>query len=86
MKQRNHRKVLVGIVTSDKAKLTATVRVETKVKHPVYHKLVIKHKNYHAHNAGDAPAKVNDQVEISETRPLSATKRWRISRIIARAK
>ncbi len=74
MEQRNHRKVFVGVVTSDKAKLTATVRVETKVKHPIYKKLVIKHKNYHAHNAGDEPAKVNDRVEITETRPLSATK------------
>lgn len=86
MERINRRKVLFGTVVSDKMKLTATVQVELKSKHPLYQKLVIKHKRYHAHNDGQNPAKVGDRVEITETRPLSATKRWRISSIIERAK
>ncbi|WP_027124212.1 30S ribosomal protein S17 [Mycoplasmoides pirum] len=84
--ERNRRKTLIGKVVSDKMKLTATVEVELKTKHPLYHKLVIKHKRYHAHNDLAEPAKVGDRVEIMETRPLSATKRWRISNIVERAK
>ncbi|WP_033160183.1 30S ribosomal protein S17 [Mycoplasmoides alvi] len=84
--ERNRRKVLVGKVVSDKMKLTATVEVELKTKHPLYHKLVIKHKRYHAHNDLKEPARNGDRVEITETRPLSATKRWRVSSIIERAK
>ncbi len=83
---RNRRKTLVGRVVSDKTKLTATVEVELNTKHPLYHKPVIRHKRYHAHNDLEQPAKVGDRVEITETRPLSATKRWRISRVIERAK
>ena len=73
--ERNRRKVLVGKVVSDKTKLTATVEVEIKAKHPLYHKLVIRHKRYHAHNDLKEPARNGDRVEITETRPLSATKR-----------
>jgi len=71
--ERSRRKVLEGLVVSDKMQKTVAVSVETKSKHPIYRKLVISHKKYHAHNDND-DAKVGDLVEITETRPLSATK------------
>jgi len=71
--ERSRRKVLEGLVVSDKMQKTVVVSVETKSKHPIYRKLVISHKKYHAHNDND-DAKVGDLVEITETRPLSATK------------
>ncbi|AJQ45606.1 30S ribosomal protein S17 [Ureaplasma diversum] len=83
--ERARRKVLEGLVTSDKMQKTVVVTVETKNKHPLYRKLVITHKKYHAHNEND-DAKLGDRVEITETRPLSATKNWRVSRIIERAR
>lgn len=71
--ERARRKVLEGLVTSDKMQKTVVVTVETKNKHPLYRKLVITHKKYHAHNENDV-AKLGDKVKITETRPLSATK------------
>lgn len=70
---RNRRKVLVGVVASDKMQKTITVNVERKSKHPLYKKLVITHKKYHAHDEKEE-AKVGDKVEIVECRPLSKTK------------
>ncbi len=81
----NRRKVLVGIVTSTKMEKTITVNVETKTKHPLYKKLVIKHKKYHAHDEKQE-ANLGDKVEIIETRPLSKTKNFRLNRIIEKAK
>ncbi|MGL4950687.1 MAG: 30S ribosomal protein S17 [Mycoplasma sp.] len=81
----NRRKLLVGVVTSVKMQKTITVDVETKSKHPLYKKLVIKHKKYHAHDETEE-AKVGDKVEIIETRPLSKTKCFRLNRIIEKAK
>ncbi|AAF30649.1 30S ribosomal protein S17 [Ureaplasma parvum] len=83
--ERSRRKVLEGLVVSDKMQKTVVVSVETKSKHPIYRKLVISHKKYHAHNDND-DAKVGDLVEITETRPLSATKNWRVSKILERAR
>lgn len=71
---RNSKKVLMGIVVSNKMAKTIVVNVETKTKHPLYKKLVITHKKYHAHDEKNE-CKVGDFVEIIETRPLSATKR-----------
>ena len=85
MENRNRRKVLVGIVASDKMQKTITVDVERKSKHPLYKKLVITHKKYHAHDEKEE-AKIGDRVEIVECRPLSKTKTWRLSRIIEKAK
>lgn len=82
---RNRRKVLVGIVTSDKMQKTITVHVERKSKHPLYKKLVITNKKYHAHDEKEE-AKVGDKVEIVECRPLSKTKTWRLSKIVEKAK
>lgn len=73
MLNRNRRKVLIGIVTSDKMQKTITVNVERKSKHPLYKKLVITHKKYHAHDEKEE-AKIGDKVEIVECRPLSKTK------------
>ncbi|MCF0217527.1 MAG: 30S ribosomal protein S17 [Malacoplasma sp.] len=81
----NRKKVLQGIVVSDKMQKTITVKVETKSKHPLYKKLVITHKKYHAADEKEE-CNVGDFVEIIETRPLSATKRWRLNKIIQKAK
>ena len=83
--ERNRRKVLQGIVVSDKMQKTIVVNVETKTKHPLYNKLVITHKKYHAHDEKEE-CKIGDFVEIIETRPLSALKRWRLNSIIEKAK
>lgn len=85
IQQRNSKKVLMGIVVSDKMAKTVVVNVETKAKHSLYKKLVITHKKYHAHDEKNE-CKVGDFVEIIETRPLSATKRWRLNRIVEKAK
>lgn len=81
----NRRKVLQGVVVSDKMQKTITVQVERKAKHPLYKKLVITHKKYHAHDEKEE-CKIGDFVEIMETRPLSATKRWRLNKILQKAK
>lgn len=83
--ERNRRKVLSGIVVSDKMQKTVVVKVETKSKHPLYKKLVITHKKYHAHDEEES-AGIGDKVEIVETRPLSAKKTWRVNKIIEKAK
>ena len=78
------RRTLVGRVVSDKMNKTVTVLVERKVKHPLYGKIVGRSKKYHAH-VGDNGLKVGDMVEISETRPISKTKAWAVTRRIAEA-
>lgn len=83
--QRNSKKVLMGVVVSNKMEKTIVVNVETKNKHPLFKKLVITHKKYHAHDEKNE-CKIGDFVEIIETRPLSATKRWRLNRIVEKAK
>lgn len=83
--ERKTRKTLRGLVVSDKNDKTIVVNVERKSKHPLYKKLVIFHKKYHAHDEKNE-AHIGDRVEISETRPLSATKRWRLTKIIEKAK
>lgn len=83
--ERNSRKTLIGVVVSDKMQKTIVVNVETKNKHPLYKKLVITHKKYHAHDEKEE-CKIGDIVEIIETRPLSALKRWRLNSIIEKAK
>ena len=83
--ERNSRKFLVGIVTSTKMQKTITVKVETKFKHPLYRKLVIHTKKYHVHGENQS-ANLGDKVEIMETRPISKTVNWTISKVIERAK
>ena len=74
---RGGRKVRKGVVVSKMGIKSVVVEVTYREVHPVYGKVVIRSKKYHAHDEADT-AKVGDQVVIMETRPLSATKRWRI--------
>ncbi len=74
---RNRRKVRVGVVTSDKMDKTVTVSVERRFAHPLYGKGVKRATRYHAHDENNE-YKVGDTVRITETRPLSKTKRWRV--------
>ena len=74
---RGSRKVRTGTVTSKMGAKSVVVKVEYRELHPVYGKVIIRSKKYHAHDEADT-AKVGDNVVIMETRPLSATKRWRV--------
>lgn len=76
-------RTLVGKATSVKMDKTVTVLVERKVKHPIG-KVVVKSKKYHAHDENNE-VKIGDTVEIQETKPISRTKSWKVSRIIERA-
>jgi small subunit ribosomal protein S17 len=78
------KRTLIGRVVSDKMEKTVTVLVERKVKHPMYGKVMVRSKKYHAHNDGDS-AKAGDLVEIVETRPASRTKSWAVSNILQKA-
>ena len=74
---RGARKLRKGVVVSKSGAKTVKVAVSYRERHPVYGKIITRTKNYHAHDETDT-AKVGDAVTIVETRPLSATKRWRI--------
>ncbi|MBP0727065.1 30S ribosomal protein S17 [Bacillus sp. RG28] len=84
MSERNQRKVYTGRVVSDKMDKTITVVVETYKKHKLYGKRVRYSKKYKAHDELNQ-AKVGDIVKIMETRPLSATKRFRLIEIVEEA-
>ena len=75
--KRGARKVRKGVVVSKMGVKSVVVEVTYREQHPVYGKVIIRRKKYHAHDEADT-AKVGDAVTIMETRPLSATKRWRI--------
>ena len=83
--ERNRRKVRQGVVFSDKMEKTITVVVENRKRHPVYSKILTTTKKLKAHDEKNE-AKEGDVVEIMETRPLSATKRWRLVRIVEKKK
>ena len=85
MKARNLRKERVGVVLSNKMDKTITVAAQFKEKHPMYGKFVSKTKKYYAHDEKNE-CNIGDTVRIMETRPLSKSKRWRLVRIIERAK
>jgi small subunit ribosomal protein S17 len=85
MEERNLRKERTGIVTSNKMEKTITVSIERKVKHPIYGKFVKSTKKFKAHDEKN-DAKMGDTVKITETRPLSKTKRWRLVEVLERAK
>lgn len=78
-----HRKERTGIVTSNKSNKTVTVTVERKVKVPIYKKYVRLSKKFAAHDETNQ-CKIGDTVKITETRPLSKTKRWRVSHILTK--
>lgn len=82
--ERSNRKVYRGTVVSDKMDKTITVVVETKKVHPLYGKRVKYSKKFKAHDENNE-ARIGDRVEIMETRPLSATKRFRLVKIVDKA-
>ncbi|MGX8835486.1 30S ribosomal protein S17 [Amedibacillus sp. YH-ame10] len=82
--ERSNRKVYRGTVVSDKMDKTITVVVETKKVHPLYGKRVKYSKKFKAHDENNE-AKIGDVVTIMETRPLSATKRFRLVKIVEKA-
>src|SRR5262245_55440118 len=83
-KDRGQRAEKIGIVTSDKMMKTVVVRVDRRVKHPVYKRYVRKRSKFMAHNEIEGVT-TGDQVRIVETRPLSARKRWRVVEVLRKA-
>jgi len=83
--ERNLRKERIGKVVSNKMTKSITVAVDRKVKHPIYGKFVHKTTKFMAHDEKNE-AGIGDTVRISETRPLSKNKRWRLVEIIEKAK
>lgn len=84
-KNRNSRKVRIGVVVSNKMNKSIIVAEQRKVKHPIYGKFVNKTSRYMAHDEKNE-ANIGDVVKIMETRPLSKNKCWRLVEIIERAK
>ena len=77
-------RTLVGRVVSNKMQKTVTVLVERRVKHPLYGKYIVKSNKYHAHDETNA-LNEGDIVEIAESRPLSKTKTWAVTRVVETA-
>ena len=84
-KERGVRKARTGVVVSRSGDKTVVVRGERRLPHPVYGKVIRQFKKYHCHDAENI-CKVGDTVSIVECRPLSKTKRWRVTAKIAEAK
>jgi small subunit ribosomal protein S17 len=82
---RNLRKTKTGLVTSNKMDKTITVKVERKIKHPLYGKFLKKSTSFHAHD-GNNECNIGDTVKIMECRPLSKTKRWRLVEVTEKVK
>lgn len=85
MSDSGRRKTLTGIVVSDAADKTVIVKVERRIQHPVYKKMVRKSKRFMAHDR-DNSSGIGDTVKIIESRPLSKNKKWRLAEIIEKAK
>jgi small subunit ribosomal protein S17 len=83
--ERNLRKERIGVVTSDKMDKSVVVMVERRVMHPKYGKFVKRSSKFMAHDE-KGEAHIGDTVRISETRPMSKQKRWRVVEIMERAK
>jgi small subunit ribosomal protein S17 len=86
MTEAQHKNVrtLVGRVVSDARAKTVTVLVERRAKHELYGKIVARSRKYHAHDESNE-YKIGDVVEISETRPISKTKAWTVTRLVEKA-
>lgn len=78
------KRTLIGKVVSDKRAKTVTVLVERRVKHELYDKIMIKSSKYHAHDE-NSEYKLGDIIEITESRPLSRTKNWVVTRLVQKA-
>jgi small subunit ribosomal protein S17 len=85
MSERNLRKTRVGVITSDKMEKTVVVAIKDKVPHPLYKKIINRTLKVKAHDEENACG-IGDRVMLMETRPLSKDKRWRVARIIEKAK
>ena len=83
--ERNLRKTMVGVVTSDKMDKTVVVTIKDRVKHPLYNQIVDKSVKYKAHDEKNECG-VGDKVQIMECRPMSKDKNWRVVEIIEKAK
>jgi small subunit ribosomal protein S17 len=84
-RERGERKIREGLVVSDKMDKTVVVELEDRVKHPLYGKVMRRTSKVKAHDEENT-AGVGDRVRLMETRPLSATKRWRLTEILEKAK
>jgi small subunit ribosomal protein S17 len=84
MKKRGMRRQLVGTIVSNKMDKTVVVMVEKLVKHPLYHKYIKRRAKFAAHDENNT-CQVGDKVLITGSRPLSKTKRWRVSEIVVKA-
>ncbi len=82
---RNLRKTRTGVVSSNKMDKTITVKVERKIKHPLYGKFLKKTTSFHAHDEKNE-CSIGDTVKIMETRPMSKTKRWRLVEVVEKVK
>ncbi len=85
MTERPGRKVREGVVVSDKMDKTIVVAIEDRVKHPLYSKVITHTQRIKAHDEANL-AGVGDRVRVMETRPLSATKRWRLMEVVEKAR
>ncbi len=85
MLERNLRKTKLGVVSSNKMDKTITVKVERKVKHPLYGKFVKKSTKFHAHDEKNE-CSIGDTVKIMESRPMSKTKKWRLVEVVEKVK
>jgi small subunit ribosomal protein S17 len=83
--ERNNRKIREGMVSSIKMDKTIIVTVVEQVRHPQYSKTIQRNKKLYVHDEIN-DAKIGDRVRVSETRPLSKTKRWRLVEILERAR
>ncbi len=82
--ERGHRKTRQGVVLSNQMAKTIVVQVTRRMTHPLYGKVMNRHKKYYAHDENNE-AKVGDVVAITETRPYSKLKRWRLTAIVQAA-
>ncbi|MGG7055423.1 30S ribosomal protein S17 [Nitrosomonas sp. ANs5] len=81
MNMNNQSNILIGQVVSDKRDKTVTVRIDRKVKHPLYGKIIKRSKKFHAHDELNQ-YKIGDLVEICETKPVSKTKSWKVIKAV----
>ncbi|MGI6684258.1 MAG: 30S ribosomal protein S17 [Bacillota bacterium] len=84
MTERANRKTRIGHVVSDKMDKTVVVRVETRVRHPLYGRIIKQSKKFKVHDENNE-SRIGDKVKIMETRPLSKEKRWRVVEILEKA-
>jgi small subunit ribosomal protein S17 len=84
MKERGIKRQVVGTIVSNKMEKSVIVLVERMVKHPLYHKFIRRRAKFAAHDENNA-CHIGDKVRITESRPISKTKKWRVSEIIEKA-